>query len=88
MNEVKSKSTEQDRSTDSHEKNENSLQCNICDFVAASINLLKKHINKKHPNVTAEKKDLESKDGSYPDCTLCKDKFVTENELSITLKST
>ena len=49
MNEVKSKSTEQDRSTDSHEKNENSLQCNICDFVAASINLLKKHINKKAP---------------------------------------
>ena len=35
MNEVKSKSTEQNRNTDSHEKNDNSLQCNICDFVAA-----------------------------------------------------
>ena len=41
MNEVKSKNTEQDRNTDAHEKNKNSLQCNICDFVAASNNIFR-----------------------------------------------
>ena len=41
MNEVKSKSTEQDRNTDAHEKNKNSLQCNIYDFVAASNNIFR-----------------------------------------------
>ena len=83
MNEVKSKSTEQDRNTDAHKKNENSLQCNICDFVAASNNMLRKHINMKHPEDTTEKKFFECKHRSDSDCTLCKDKFVTENDLSI-----
>ena len=83
MNEVKSKSTEHDRNTDAHEKNGNRLQCKICDFVSASNITLRKHIKTKHPYDTAEKKNLECKDENDPDCTLCKDKFVTENELSI-----
>ena len=82
MNATKAKMKELNKNTELCEQKDIELMCKNCDFRAETNNMLRKHINTKHPVAKVCGEDMQDCCESSLECSMCQDKFVSNNELN------